>query len=786
MSATIDNATALRLQLLKKGYTPLANFDKRNFQHGWARVDVDEAMVQSWESLKRSRATGLRIQDGLTAIDVDILDQAIVDAIADAAKARFGDDFFDKALLRGREGSPKEMWLARMKIEEASISNLNSRLYTKGSDLEQVQIFCKPRSRQIGAFGAHSHDDFENVLAVYSWDRVSPLDVPLKKLPLLKRADLVAFIADVDALLERAGYQLKVKEGSTQPGTTRYDLKPDMDFDGLALDELRVLASADPSGYRITARFVDPQARSLKCIAHDDASGFWIHNFDGDFNHRLESEDPDRLLAGLAEDFAEFAEGTAKSFPNAPEDVRQREASAYMAKLTELLRDLAWTPYGNGGGIEMSEHRHKPNAFSAMKHTYAKWFRFERVGRSVKKINIIEDWDVHDDRIIIHEVHMRPSRPWPTYREKGRTYANLWRPIVHDDTSGTTAPFWTFLGRLIPDADDLKWFSEALAHKTQHPEVPGPATVMVADNAYGTGRSTLGEIIHMLFLGRTTVARFEDLTGRGPQAQWNANRADALWCISNEAVGEDGGSAKTRHAVFENLKEMIDPSGTIMREFKLKFAMPCVQPSPCTDLILSNNIDAIRLPANDRRFMVILNRDTPMSEAERDEIRAWMKVPGNIGALFVELQAMAITVFDPYRAPPMTEGKLQMVEQAKGEVEEIVDRAFEQMKHPFGFREQVFKKARVIVGSSPVPDAGFLRAIKYAIKRRMKHHVGYRDGANDRHLYDGERTKIYATSKAVAEKWRDSQPEFLRGKAMENDAIMDEEDTTNPQSRGKR
>ena len=43
-----NNVTALRKQLLKNGYVPLPNLDKRCMLKGWPTVHVDEAAIDMW------------------------------------------------------------------------------------------------------------------------------------------------------------------------------------------------------------------------------------------------------------------------------------------------------------------------------------------------------------------------------------------------------------------------------------------------------------------------------------------------------------------------------------------------------------------------------------------------------------------------------------------------------------------------------------------------------------------------------------------------------------------
>src|SRR5262249_23566271 len=82
-----------------------------------------------------------------------------------------------------------------------------------------------------------------------------------------------------------------------------------------------------------------------------------------------------------------------------------------------------------------------------------------------------------------------------------------------------------------------------------------------------------------------------------------------------------------------------------------------------TTMVATNHRDVVKLPPEDRRFSVV-TCGSKMTPAERIEIRAWMAVPENIGALYQALlmrPAVPLDVFDPYGDPPPFAGRLKMI-----------------------------------------------------------------------------------------------------------------------------
>ena len=71
----------------------------------------------------------------------------------------------------------------------------------------------------------------------------------------------------------------------------------------------------------------------------------------------------------------------------------------------------------------------------------------------------------------------------------------------------------------------------------------------------------------------------------------------------------------------------------------------------------------VKLPWDDRRFSVI-TCGAKMTAAQTAEIRAWMAVPENIGALHRALlatPAAPLEEFDPFGTPPPFAGRLEMI-----------------------------------------------------------------------------------------------------------------------------
>ena len=281
----------------------------------------------------------------------------------------------------------------------------------------------------------------------------------------------------------------------------------------------------------------------------------------------------------------------------------------------------------------------------------------------LKKTSVAEVWMMHPLRAHIDKIQSRPDKPRPAFEEDGLIVYNRYWPPAHPTSGGEIATFERFLARLIPDAVEREWFWHFLAHKARKPWVPMVAIIMVAEK-FGTGRGTLFNILELVF-GEDYVVPcdFGELTGKSARARFNDRLAVALFALINEADDEEGHLQTRRRMTYESLKNDIEPSPTARRSFEKKGHEICAQRSARTTILATQHRDLIKLPRDDRRFEVITcgNKMTP---EERAEIRAWMAIPENIGALhraLLETPAVPLEMFDPFGEPPPFAGRLAMI-----------------------------------------------------------------------------------------------------------------------------
>ena len=176
----MSSITEQRLQLLENGYSPIRNRDKRTFTKDWPTLDITPELIESWGRMRRDAATGLRIEDGLCAIDFDINDEAAMKEIANTIFDRIdtiGDESNGAVLFRHGKGA-KEAWFVRT---DEDFGRLHSRAWIRPGEsvddgTHRIEIFGGASPRQFGALGPHTVADDGTVEIEYRYPERSPLD----------------------------------------------------------------------------------------------------------------------------------------------------------------------------------------------------------------------------------------------------------------------------------------------------------------------------------------------------------------------------------------------------------------------------------------------------------------------------------------------------------------------------------------------------------------------------------------------------------------------------------
>lgn len=768
----VNDTEQLRNQLLANGYTPLPNLAKACMLKGWPTVTVDAETIHSWARRnKRFAATGIRVENGLCVIDIDV-DHAVVEEIAAAIEDIIGIEAANAALIRYGKGR-KEAWFVRT---SEIFSRIHSRRWVApGSSADagthSVEIFGGASPRQFGSFGAHTLGDDGRVLVSYEWDGPSPADTPLGSLPVITKAQAYAIADAAETVLERRGFEPVARSTKGESDAVRtYDLDDTMHFDmadgrRLSLSELRVAAAAE-DGLRCSASWLEgaTATNTSRCLVSLTRSGHVaVWESASGVTHveaAAKPRDFELELDRVAEKLKELEIRTRNR-------LHPRDGAVVAA--AKLLETYAFCPsqakapvvpvYTSAidRGLTVTNFR-----LSMLPHADEEIG--PRGGRQV--INPVDIWMGSEKRISVEGTQLRPDRPRPTYEDADGLWINAYDPPAHDAAGGDAAIGLEFMEQLVPHADERRWWMQWLAHKFLYPHIPGPGVVMVAHQTFGTGRGTFREFAGRLF-GQNYVKEmpYAMVAGRTYQSQYTDWAADALLIVVNESSEtEPGGSAyTTKRNTYERLKELVDPRPS-MRTFIAKGRAPFKALSCASYIIATNHMDAMPIPDDDRRFTVLRNGGVrPVEYWER--LQVWMDDPANVAAFAAHLRTVDLTGYSPFAVPPAFEGKLQMVEESKSDLDRALEWVIVSMPSPVMLIEQVIAGLRMARQQQGYDYPDNWEAVAKRLVRARLHRVGIRDSTNWQVVIDNRKYAVYARDATSLARWKlreDLRQEVLR------------------------
>lgn len=700
MSFRHDNAiaqTKFRLAALENGYTPLPNHHKHCYLKGWGKVKPTPEMIEGWQRKLAYQATGLRVENGLCAMDIDIDDAELVERLWNRANSRYPQ--LREALVRFGSGA-KEAWFCRV---DETFSVIHSTGHVKpgvdpeaeGAPMYRFEAFGGDHVRQMGAFGAHTmRADNQGFLVEYTWmDDESPADVRLDALPLVPKAAVLAIAEMASEELAAADWPrlTRTKTGESALAAV-YDLEDGMRFDCLdghtrSLAELKDYAATAKdarcsASWMGDAKYVN-RTRCLVSLDHDGhvsvlETANWTRHLP------VGLADAARPLSEKMTDLKERMQEQGYDFDH---DAYPDAPISFQDRVLHLLDNWAWCGARTNPCLPIFRPERMAMTvgnFRLTEITYA--YEQEGPKGGVKKISPVEAWLNHAGRRDVDGYQFLPGLPPGVHASPsdGTLHINSYKapkhvPVSPEEYEGHAALWEDFLKHLLPRSDEREWFMDWLAYKKQNPAIPGVGVIMYAGE-FGVGRGSLFEIIGGVFGDEYVNSIGADtLMGASTQSQYTDWMTNALFVTTDEVLPEgDDGTSMTwrRKKAYEKLKERIDPKPR--RAEIVRKGLPNYQDWVCATFLLATNHDnAVPIPKGDRRLTVLTNSTIPL--AMRTELMSRLNAIRNpsLDRTFASsvakwLDARDVSAFNMQVAPEF-DGKRAMQEANVTELEGVVD-----------------------------------------------------------------------------------------------------------------
>jgi len=208
-----------------------------------------------------------------------------------------------------------------------------------------------------------------------------------------------------------------------------------------------------------------------------------------------------------------------------------------------------------------------------------------------------------------------------------------------------------------------------------------------------------------------------------------------------------------------------------MKTYVTRGRAPFKALSCTTFIIATNHMDALPVPADDRRLAVIRN-GASREPAYWERLIAWMDDPANIAAFHRWLMAIDLTGYSPFAAPPAFEGKQAMVAEGKSDLDHAFEEVVEAMPSSVMTVSQIVDRLRDAKAES---DYDFPDRWKEIVKRmaaNQLYRVGVRDSINWQIKVGTRKFGVYARSPQAAAKWKTA--EGLREETLKNGPLAHE------------
>ncbi len=252
----------------------------------------------------------------------------------------------------------------------------------------------------------------------------------------------------------------------------------------------------------------------------------------------------------------------------------------------------------------------------------------------------------------------------------GLVYGNRW-VNMRPDMSATKrvsdeqiAPWLDHCRKLITDPKELDHVWNVMAHKVQHPNIKINHAVLHGGDE-GCGKDTLWAPFLWAIGGVHQHNRSIMETG-DINSQWGYN-LEAEVVILNELRETE---ARERRAMANKLKPVIAaPPETLT--INRKGLHPYEMLNRLQVIAFSNDTLPITLPTQDRRWFCVWSNAPRMNPDDAKELYKWYK-GGGYELIAAWMWQRQVEAFNPAAAPPITEWKVNMVEQGMSTAESFL------------------------------------------------------------------------------------------------------------------
>jgi hypothetical protein len=260
--------------------------------------------------------------------------------------------------------------------------------------------------------------------------------------------------------------------------------------------------------------------------------------------------------------------------------------------------------------------------------------------------------EAYDGAFVIAErIEFLPGQPEISHDNDGCRVLNLWRPPVWgvDDHADEPKVFLEHLNYVLDnDNTAVEHVLNFLAHLVQKPQERIGHALLITSEAKGIGKSTLGTVVRRLVGEQNSrVAQTKDL-----KSSFDG------WLMGKLVVQVDEVYEAGNWDLANKLKPLItEPTVSA----NIKYGPQLEIENYARFLMFSNHSAPLNIEEGDRRYFVFNSKAQPREDEYYDGLYSYLDADGSMSAIYTFLMRRNLAGFNPFRRPPMTEAKQQII-----------------------------------------------------------------------------------------------------------------------------
>jgi hypothetical protein len=253
--------------------------------------------------------------------------------------------------------------------------------------------------------------------------------------------------------------------------------------------------------------------------------------------------------------------------------------------------------------------------------------------------------------VVTERVEFLPGQPEITHDGDGCRVLNLWKPPpwAMNDHAKEPSVFLEHMAYILDnDATAIEHILNFLGHLVQRPQERIGHALLITSEAKGIGKSTLGTVVRRLVGEQNSrVVQTKDL-----KSSFDG------WLMGKLVVQVDEVYEGGNWDLTNKLKPLItEPTVSA----NIKYGPQLEIENYARFLMFSNHSAPLTIEEGDRRYFVVNSKAQPREDAYYDRLYGYIGTPEAMNTIYMFLMKRDLSGFNPFRRPPMTEAKQQII-----------------------------------------------------------------------------------------------------------------------------